>query len=115
MATTGVSKTTHAMEAANEDQSPQQVNLVKVKGAARASPTKKTQKEQIITTKRVPRSKSTTTQFDNLKDLIQKMGNPLYERPSKLQMFEEFFEDSNTHYVPDDNDLKFYKNIKENQ
>ncbi len=38
-----------------------------------------------------------------------------YARPSNIKLYEEYLDNSSTHYEPDEMDLKYYKNIKDNQ
>ena len=38
-----------------------------------------------------------------------------FARPSMIKLYEEYLDNSSTHYVPDEFDLKYYKNIKEQQ
>lgn len=46
--------------------------------------------------------------------LAQQLGGG-YARSSMLKLYEEYLDNSSTHYEPDDLDYKYYKNIKENQ
>ncbi len=47
-----------------------------------------------------------------------KVANKLggnHARPSMIKLYEEYLDNSSTHYEPDEMDLKYYKNIKDNQ
>ena len=63
---------------------------------------------------KLKRSKSTSKQFENMAKLAQQLGGG-YARSSMLKLYEEYLDNSSTHYEPDDLDYKYYKNIKENQ
>jgi hypothetical protein len=47
--------------------------------------------------------------------VIKKLNCPELERPSRQKVFEEYVDESYTKYCPDDDDFKYYKNIKEEQ
>jgi hypothetical protein len=62
---------------------------------------------------KLKRSKS-AKQFENMVKVAQKLGGK-HARPSMIKFYEEYLDNSSTHYEPDELDLKYYKNIKDNQ
>lgn len=59
------------------------------------------------------RSKS-AKQFETMVKVANQLGGK-HARPSMIKLYEEYLDNSSTHYEPDEMDLKYYKNIKDNQ
>jgi hypothetical protein len=62
---------------------------------------------------KLKRSKS-NRQFDNMVKVARQLGDN-FSRPSMIKLYEEYLDNSSTHYEPDELDLKYYKNIKDIQ
>ena len=62
---------------------------------------------------KLKRSKS-VKQVENMVKVAQQLGG-VHARPSMMKFYEEYLDNSSTHYVPDEFDLKYYKNIKDQQ
>jgi len=62
---------------------------------------------------KLKRSKS-NNQIETMVKVANQLGGK-HARPSMIKLYEEYLDNSSTHYEPDEMDLKYYKNIKDNQ
>jgi hypothetical protein len=69
--------------------------------------------QQSASGSKLKRSKS-VKQFETMVKVAHQLGGN-YARPSNIKLYEEYLDNSSTHYEPDEMDLKYYKNIKDNQ